>query len=55
MKSQAEPDAPAPVRSFACFLRRDLAAVAAGLNLEWSSGKVEGNANRIKTINSGTM
>ncbi|SDT83372.1 Transposase [Streptomyces sp. TLI_053] len=47
---QAEEDAPAPVRSFAGFLRQDLAAVTAGLTLEWSSGKVEGNVNRVKTL-----
>ncbi|MFF5287342.1 ISL3 family transposase [Streptomyces sp. NPDC013171] len=47
---QAEQDAPAPVHSFAGFLRQDLAAVTAGLTLEWSSGKVEGNVNRIKTL-----
>ncbi|MFF5715172.1 transposase [Streptomyces sp. NPDC012756] len=47
---QAEQDGPAPVRSFAGFLRQDLAAVTAGLTLEWSSGKVEGNVNRIKTV-----
>ncbi|MFC9602423.1 ISL3 family transposase [Streptomyces niveus] len=48
---QAEQDAPpAPVRSFAGFLRQDLDAVTAGLTLEWSSGVVEGNVNRVKTI-----
>ncbi|RPE27960.1 transposase [Kitasatospora cineracea] len=47
---QAEQDAPAPMRSFAGFLRRDLPAVTAGLTLEWSSGKVEGNVNRVKTL-----
>ncbi|MEU0399423.1 transposase [Streptomyces sp. NPDC006197] len=47
---QAEQDAPTPVRSFAGFLRQDLDAVTAGLTLEWSSDKVEGNVNRIKTI-----
>jgi hypothetical protein len=31
-------------------LRRDLDAVTAGLTLSWSSGPVEGNVNRIKTI-----
>jgi transposase len=31
-------------------LRRDLAAVTAGLTLHWSSGPVEGNVNRVKTI-----
>jgi transposase len=47
---QAEKDAPAPVRSFASFLRQDLAAVTAGLTLEWSSGKVEGHVNKIKML-----
>ncbi|MFJ1796627.1 transposase [Kitasatospora griseola] len=47
---QAEQDAPAPMHSFAGFLRQDLAAVTAGLTLEWSSGKVEGNVNRVKTL-----
>ncbi|WP_374105362.1 hypothetical protein [Streptomyces sp. ISL-36] len=44
---QAEQDALAPMRSFAGFLRQDL-DVTAGLTLEWSSGKVEGNVNRVK-------
>ncbi|MFJ9459975.1 transposase [Kitasatospora sp. NPDC101447] len=47
---QAEQDAPTPVRSFAGFLRQDLDAVTAGLTLEWSSGKVEGNVNRVKAL-----
>src|SRR5207249_2694819 len=47
---QAEQDAPAPVRGFAGFLRPDIDAVTAGLTLEWSSGVVEGNVNRVKTI-----
>ena len=47
---QAEQDGPAPVRSFAGFLRQDLDAVTAGLTLEWSSGRVEGNVNRVKTL-----
>ncbi|MCM2416655.1 transposase [Streptomyces sp. RKAG293] len=47
---QAEQDTPAPVRSFAGFLRQDLAAVTAGLTLEWSSGMVEGHVNKIKMI-----
>ncbi|MFJ3913876.1 ISL3 family transposase [Streptomyces vinaceus] len=50
IRQAEEQDAPAPVRSFAGFLRQDLDAVTAGLTLEWSSGKVEGNVNRIKTI-----
>ncbi|MEV7595854.1 ISL3 family transposase [Kitasatospora sp. NPDC089797] len=44
---QCEQEAPAPVRLFAGFLRQNLAAVTARLTLEWSSGKVEGNLNRI--------
>jgi transposase len=38
------------LRSLARGLRQDFAAVKAGLTLEWSSGKVEGNVNRIKMI-----
>jgi transposase len=47
---QAEQDSPAPMHGFGGFLRQDLAAVTAGLALEWSSGVVEGNVNRVKTI-----
>jgi transposase len=36
--------------SFAAGLRRDAAAVAAGLTLPWSSGLVEGHNTRIKVI-----
>ncbi|WP_052498799.1 transposase [Streptomyces vietnamensis] len=50
LRKHAEQDAPVPVRSFADFLRQDLDAVPAGLTLEWSSGKVEGNVNRVKTL-----
>jgi transposase len=38
------------LRSLARGLRQDFDAVKAGLTLEWSSGKVEGNVNRIKMI-----
>lgn len=38
------------LHSLVTGLRRDLAAVTAGLTLPWSSGPVEGNVNRIKTI-----
>lgn len=31
-------------------LRQDFDAVTAGLTLQWSSGKVEGNVNRVKRI-----
>ncbi|MFE7216542.1 ISL3 family transposase [Streptomyces sp. NPDC057611] len=36
--------------SLARGMRQDFDAVAAGLTLEWSSGKVEGNVNRVKRI-----
>lgn len=36
--------------SLARGLRQDSAAVTAGLTLEWNSGRVEGNVNRIKRI-----
>ncbi|MGD3112473.1 ISL3 family transposase [Streptomyces sp. YGL11-2] len=39
-----------PLRSLARGLRHDFDAVTAGLTLEWSSGKVEGNVNRVKRI-----
>jgi transposase len=38
------------LRSFINGIRRDLAAVTAGLSLPYSSGPVEGTVNRIKTI-----
>ncbi|MEU6511072.1 transposase [Streptomyces sp. NPDC046942] len=47
---QAEHDAPKPMQDFAGFLRQDLDAVTAGLTLPWSSGAVEGNVNRVKTL-----
>ncbi len=47
---QAEQDAPKPMQGFAGFLRQDLDAVTAGLTLPWSSGAVEGNVNRVKTL-----
>jgi hypothetical protein len=39
-------DLPA-LHSLVAGLRRDIAAVTAGLTLPWSSGAVEGNVNRI--------
>ncbi|MFF1713956.1 hypothetical protein [Streptomyces sp. NPDC058268] len=45
---EAEQDAPAPIRSFAGFLRQDLDAVTAGLTLTYSSGVVEGHINRLR-------
>ncbi len=38
------------LHTFTAGLRRDLPAVTAGLTLPYSSGKVEGNVNRIKMI-----
>jgi transposase len=38
------------LRGFAAGLRKDWAAVTAGLTLPWSSGTVEGHVNRIKMI-----
>ncbi|MFD3585874.1 transposase [Streptomyces sp. NPDC058683] len=35
---------------FALHLHRDIAAVTAGLTLNWSSGSIEGAVNRIKKI-----
>jgi transposase len=40
----------APLRSFTKGLRTDLAAVAAGLTLPYSSGAVEGAVTRIKAL-----
>ena len=40
----------ADLRSFAAGLRRDEAAVRAGLSLPWSQGQVEGQVNRLKLI-----
>jgi transposase len=47
---QASASAAAPFRNFAASLRRDYAAVRAGLSLAWSSGQVEGQINRLKMI-----
>jgi transposase len=38
------------IRSFANGLRKDWAAVTAGLTTSWSSGPVEGTVNRIKML-----
>jgi transposase len=40
----------AELRTFAAGLRRDEAAVRAGLSLPWSQGQVEGQVNRLKLI-----
>jgi transposase len=37
-------------RNFAASLRRDEAAVRAGMSLPWSTGPVEGEINRLKLI-----
>lgn len=43
-------DASPALRSFVAGLRRDLDAVTNALTLDWSSGAVEGQVNRIKMI-----
>jgi transposase len=48
--NRVEHDGEPELRTFAKGLRRDLAAVTAGLTLPYSSGPVEGNVNRIKMI-----
>jgi transposase len=40
----------APLKAFGAGLRRDWEAVVAGLTLEWSSGPVEGQVNRLKMV-----
>jgi transposase len=47
---QAEASTVRELRSFAAGLRKDWAAVTAGLTLPYSSGAVEGHVNRIKMI-----
>lgn len=47
---QAEASSIRELRSFAAGLRKDWAAVTAGLTLPYSSGAVEGHVNRIKMI-----
>jgi len=42
-------DLPA-LRSFTVGLRRDLAAVVAGLTMDFNSGAVDGTVNRIKQL-----
>ena len=42
------------LRSFTAGLRRDLAAVVAGLTLPYNSGAVEGTVNRIKQLKAAT-
>ncbi|MFI6849653.1 transposase [Kitasatospora sp. NBC_00085] len=48
--AQAEACGVKEITSFATGLRKDLAAVTAGLTEHWSSGAVEGHVNRIKMI-----
>ena len=47
---QAEASPVSELRGFAAGLRRDWAAVTAGLTVPYSSGAVEGHVNRIKMI-----
>lgn len=46
----AEDSALPAFQRFAVGIRRDLAAVQAGLTLPWSTGPVEGHINRLKTL-----
>jgi transposase len=46
----AESSTISEIRGFATSLRRDTAAVVAGLTLPWSSGPVEGTVTRVKLI-----
>ncbi|WP_370100486.1 transposase [Streptacidiphilus sp. MAP12-20] len=46
----AEGTALKPLHSLARGLREDFDAVTAGPTLDWSSGRVEGNVNRVKRI-----
>jgi transposase len=50
--SQAENSPVSELRGFAKGLRKDWAAVTAGLTLPYSSGAVEGHVNRIKMMSS---
>jgi transposase len=47
---QAERSGLPELRGFAAGLRRDWAAVAAGLDLPWSSGQTEGQVNKLKLL-----
>ena len=48
--SRAEANPVSELRGFAKGLRKDWAAVTAGLTVSYSSGPVEGHVNRIKMI-----
>jgi transposase len=48
--AQAETSPVSELRGFSKGLRRDWAAVTAGLTVPYSSGAVEGHVNRIKMI-----
>jgi hypothetical protein len=48
--AEAESSTLAELRNFATSLRRDYAAIQAGLSLPWSQGQVEGRVNRLKMI-----
>lgn len=47
---QAEQSGLPELRGFAAGLRRDWAAVSAGLELPWSNGQTEGQVNRLKLL-----
>jgi transposase len=47
---QAEQSDLVPLRNFAASLRRDYAAVKAGVTVHWSNGQTEGQVNRLKML-----
>ena len=47
---QAERSNLVPLRNFAASLRRDYAAVKAGVTLHWNNGQTEGQVNRRKML-----
>ncbi len=47
---RAEASGQSTLRSFACGIRRDYAAVEAALRLPYSNGPVEGHVNRLKFL-----
>jgi transposase len=47
---QAEQSELVPFRNFAASLRRDYAAVKAGVTVHWNNGQTEGQVNRLKML-----
>jgi transposase len=51
-EADVQASGPEELRAFARGLRRDCAAVVAGLTVSWSSGPVEGHVNRLQYVSS---